>query len=131
MTEVSAAGESLDESLRAKVENLLAKLQDEKAKPDGKASTKNVQDAEALAAKKLNAEVGTKIGEGRRLHETDPDKAIAIYEQSIQAVQASGLSPDLTRPMVRRLEVAIEIAKKDKVDFERKMADKQLRAKSR
>ncbi len=30
--------------------------------------------------------------------------------------------------MVRRLEVAIEIAKKDKVEFERKMADKQLRA---
>ena len=30
--------------------------------------------------------------------------------------------------MVRRLEVAIEMAKKDKVDFEAKMADKQLRA---
>ena len=43
-------------------------------------------------------------------------------------MQASGLSPDLTRPMVRRLEVAIELAKKDKVEFERKMADKQLRA---
>ncbi len=46
----------------------------------------------------------------------------------MQAVQASGLSPDLTRPMVRRLEVAIELAKKDKVDFEAKMQDKQLRA---
>ena len=87
-----------------------------------------MQDGEALLAQRLNAEVGTKIGEGRRLHETDPDKAIALYEQSIQAVHASGLSTDLTRPMVRRLEVAIEIAKKDKVEFERKMADKQLRA---
>ena len=111
-----------------KVDGLLAKLSDDKAKPDAKSATQNVQDAEALAAQKLNAEVGTKIGEGRRLHETDPDKAIALYEQTIQAVQASGLSPDLTRPMVRRLEVAIEIAKKDKVEFERKMADKQLRA---
>ena len=30
--------------------------------------------------------------------------------------------------MVRRLEVAIEMAKKDKVEFERKMQDKKLRA---
>ena len=97
-------------------------------KPDGKSATKHVQDAEALAAQKLNAEVGTKIAEGRRLQETDPDKAIALYEQTVQAVQAAGLSPDLTRPMVRRLEVAIELAKKDKVAFERKMKDKKLRA---
>ena len=128
LIEVAAAGDSLDESLRAKVDGLLAKLSDDKVKPDGKSATKTVQDAEALAAQKLNAEVGTKIGEGRRLHETDPDKAIALYEQTVQAVQAAGLSPDLTRPMVRRLEVAIEIAKKDKVEYERKMADKQLRA---
>ena len=39
------------------------------------------QDAETLAAQKLNAEVGTKIAEARRYHEIDPDKAIAIYEQ--------------------------------------------------
>ena len=129
LTEVAAAGDSLDDGLRAKVENLLQKLStDEKAKPDGKSGTNTAQDAEALAAQKLNAEVGTKIAEGRRLHETDPDKAIAIYEKTVQAVQASGLSPDLTRPMVRRLEVAIELAKKDKVAFEAKMQDKQLRA---
>jgi len=88
LIEVAAAGESLDESLRDKVDGLLAKLSDDKTKPDGKSATKNVQDAEALAAQKLNAEVGTKIGEGRRLHETDPDKAIALYEQTVQAVQA-------------------------------------------
>ena len=46
----------------------------------------------------------------------------------MQAVQASGLSPDLTRPMVRRLEVALELAKKDKAVFEAKMQDKKLRA---
>ena len=129
LTEVAAAGDSLDENLRAKVESLLQKLStDDKGKPDAKSSTTAAQDAEALAAQKLNAEVGTKIAEGRRLHETDPDKAIALYEQTVQAVQAAGLSPDLTRPMVRRLEVAIELAKKDKVEFERKMQDKQLRA---
>ncbi len=128
LTEVAAAGDSLDEGLREKVDGLLAKLSDDKAKPDSKSTTRSVQDAEALVAQRLNAEVGTKIGEGRRLHETDPDKAIALYEQAIQAVHASGLSPDLTRPMVRRLEVAIEIAKKDKIEYERKMTDKQLRA---
>ena len=97
--------------------------------PTASRATRNVQDAEALAAQKLNAEVGTKIGEGRRLHETDPDKAIAtLRTDRSRPSRPSGLSPDLTRPMVRRLEVAIEIAKKDKVEFERKMADKQLRA---
>ena len=129
LTEVAAAGESLDDSLRAKVENLLQKLSsDEKGKLDGKSGTHAAQDAEALAAQRLNAEVGTKIAEGRRLHDTDPDKAIALYERTVQAVQAAGLSPELTRPMVRRLEVAIELAKKDKVVFEAKMQDKQLRA---
>ena len=128
MNEVAAAGDSLDENLRTKVANLLQKLSDDKSKPDAKSGTSVAQDAEALAAQRLNAEVGTKIAEGRRLHETDPDKAIALYEQTVQAVHAAGLGPDLTRPMVRRLEVAIEVAKKDKVEFERKMADKQLRA---
>ena len=129
LTEVAAAGDSLDEGMRAKVDNLLQKLStDDKGKADGKSGTRTAQDAEALAAQKLNAEVGTKIAEGRRLHEIDPDKAIAIYEKTVQAVQASGLSPDLTRPMVRRLEVAIELATKDKVAFEAKMQDKKLRA---
>ena len=120
LTEVAAAGDSLDESLRAKVQDLLQKLSaDDKAQARRQVGARNAaQDAEALAAQKLNAEVGTKIAEARRLQETDPDKAIALYEQTVQAVKASGLSPDLTRPMVRRLEVAIELAKKDKVAFE-------------
>ena len=62
------------------------------------------------------------------MQETDPDKAIAIYEQTMKAVKASGLSPNLMRPMVRRLEVALELAKKDKVAFEVKMQDKKQRA---
>ena len=94
LTEVAAAGDSLDESLRAKVENLLQKLSaDEKGKPDGKSGTNAAQDAEALAAQKLNAEVGTKIAEGRRLHETDPDKAIAIYEQTVRPSRPPGFRP--------------------------------------
>ena len=40
LTEVDAAGESLDESLRAKVENLLQKLSaDDKGKPDAKSGS--------------------------------------------------------------------------------------------
>src|SRR5262249_32813644 len=77
---------------------------------------------------KLNAEVGTKIAEARRLQETDPDKAIAVYEQTLKAVKASGLPDSLSRTMVRRLEVALELAKKDKVAFDRKMQDKNYRA---
>jgi type II secretory pathway component GspD/PulD (secretin) len=129
LTEVAAAGDSLDEGLRSKVSDLLQKLSsDTKAKPEGKSSTTAAQDAEALAAQRLNAEVGTRIAEARRLQETDPDKAIALYQQTMQAVQASGMSADLTRPMIRRLEVALELAKKDKAVFEAKMQDKQARA---
>jgi type II secretory pathway component GspD/PulD (secretin) len=129
LTEVTAAGDALDENLRGKVESLLQKLPaDDKGKPDAKSGSQPVQDAEALAAQKLNAEVGTKIAEGRRLQEIDPDKAISLYERTIQAVGAAGLSADLTRPMTRRLEVALELAKKDKVAFEARMQDKKLRA---
>ncbi len=134
MTEVAAAGDSLDENLLAKVQELLKTLAPaEKAgATKGKAvvheKTPVIPDAEALAAQKLNAEVGTKIAEARRMQETDPDKAIAIYEQTMKAVKASGLSPNLMRPMVRRLEVALELAKKDKVSFENKMQNKQERA---
>ncbi|WP_250846819.1 type II secretory pathway, component PulD [Aquisphaera insulae] len=128
-----AAGSSLDENLRTKVQELLKKLPaDEKtAAAPGRAVVGDkapIADAEALSAQRLNAEVGTKIAEARRLQETDPDKAISIYEQSMKAVKASGLSPSLTKPMVRRLEVALELAKKDKVAFEVKMQDKTQRA---
>jgi len=133
LVEVAAAGASLDESLQAKVQELLKKLSadDRTGFPKGKAvvgdKTSVIPDAEALAAQKLNAEVGTKIAEARRLQETDPDKAIGIYEQTMKAVKASGLSPNLMRPMVRRLEVALELAKKDKLAFEVKMLDKRQR----
>ena len=133
LTEVAAAGASLDENLLTKVQELLKKLSaDDKAgSPKGKAvvdeNSSVIPDAEALAAQKLNAEVGTKIAEARRLQETDPDKAIAIYEQTMKAVKSSGLSPNLMRPMLRRLEVALELAKKDKTAFEVKMQNKQER----
>ena len=132
--EVSAAGSGLDESLQSKVQELLKKLpaDDKASAPKGRAvvgeKTAVIPDAEALAAQKLNAEVGTKIAEARRLQDLDPDKAIAIYDQTMKAVKASGLSPNLMRPMVRRLEVALELAKKDKLVFEVKMQDKQQRA---
>ncbi|HLH28528.1 MAG TPA: tetratricopeptide repeat protein, partial [Acidimicrobiales bacterium] len=134
LIEVAAAGDSLDEGLRAKVQGLLEKLSSNAgAKPGadgsrpGIASTVTAQDAETLAAQKLNAEVGTKIAEARRFHDVDPDKALAIYQQTIQAVQGAGLPPELTRPMVRRLEVAIELAKKDKAIYLVKMTKKKER----
>src|SRR3954468_3511112 len=133
LTEVAAAGTGLDESLQAKVQDLLQKLpaDHKEAGARGRAvvddRTSPIPDAEALAAQKLNAEVGTKIAEARRLQETDPDKAIAIYDQAMKMVKASGLSPHLSPPMVRRLEVALELAKKDKVAFEVKMQDKKQR----
>ena len=128
LTEVAAAGDSLDQGLRTKVQGLLQKLASSAGQKPGTASTVDAaQDAETIAAQKLNAEVGTKIAEARRYHETDPDKALGIYQKSIQAVQGSGLPPELTRPMVRRLEVATELAKKDKAVYLTKMSDKKQR----
>ncbi len=126
LTEVAAAGDSLDAGLRTKVQGLLEKLSHAGGQP-GTASTTDVVDPEALKAQKINAEVGTKIAEARRYHDIDPDKALAMYQQAAQAVQGSGLPPELTRPMLRRLEVATELAKKDKVHYLAKMQNKKER----
>jgi type II secretory pathway component GspD/PulD (secretin) len=127
LTEVAATGDGLDDGLRAKVQGLLDKLPKDDS---GKATVTDRlvgDDPDTLAAQKLNAEVGTKIAEARRLQETDPDKAMAIYDQTLKAVKASGLPESLSRTMARRLEVAIELAKKDKVAFDTKMQDKKYR----
>ncbi len=128
LTEVTAAGEGVDESLRRKAQGLLDKLSSSEA---GKATVTDraapADDSQTLEAQKLNAEVGTKIAEARRLQETDPDKAIAMYGETLKAVKASGLPDSLTRTMARRLEVATELAKKDKVAFDSKMKDKKFR----
>ena len=99
LTEVAAAGEGVDDGLRQKVQGLLDKLPADDAA--GKASVTDrlapADDAQTIDAQRLNAEVGTKIAEARRLQETDPEKAIAIYDQTLKAVKASGL-PDAARP---------------------------------
>ena len=127
LTELSADESFDDENLKAKVQGLLQKLSGDKGAPGVASTTDAAQDADALAAQKLNAEVGTKIAEARRYHEVDPDKALGIYQQTMQAVNGSGLPPELTRPMVRRLEVAIELARKDKAQYMVKMVNKKQR----
>ncbi len=130
LTEITAVGDGLDDSLRQKAQGLLDKLPADNAA--GKASVSDrlapADDSQTLEAQKLNAEVGTKIAEARRFQDTDPDKAIAMYAATLATVQAAGLPDTLTRTMVRRLEVATELAKKDKVVFDAKMKDKQYRA---
>jgi type II secretory pathway component GspD/PulD (secretin) len=134
LNEVAAAGPSLDESLLTKVQELIKRLpagnNAEGAKGHAVVGDQGAvaADPDAIAAQKLNAEVGTRIAEARRLQETDPDKAMAIYEKTMKAVQASEISASLKRPMVRRLEVAMELANKDKVVFESKMQDKKAKA---
>jgi type II secretory pathway component GspD/PulD (secretin) len=133
LSEVAANGSGLDEGTMQKVQDLLMKLPREMS---GRASTVGIPgpvtqpetDAEALAAQKLNAEVGTKLAEGRRLQETDPDKAIALYEDTLKAIKASDIPEAVARTMARRMEVAIELAKKDKIAFDAKMKDKNERA---
>jgi type II secretory pathway component GspD/PulD (secretin) len=110
-----------DDVMRQKVEDLLSRLP--VSKP-GKATLNVAEDVEMVKTQRATAEVGTKVAESRRLMETDPDKAIAMLQQTLDAVKAAGLNEPATRMMTRRVEVALELAKKDKVAFDRKMQDK-------
>ncbi len=119
--------EGLDESTQQRVQDLLMKLPREGA-GQAQVGGSAIDDKEAVEAQRLNAEVGTKVAESRRLMETDPDKAIALLTATIAQVKAAGCKESVERTMTRRLEVAVELAKKDKVTFDRKMQDKTFKA---
>ena len=127
-----AASSATDEGMMQKVQDLLHKLpQDGAEEGAGKATASDVpsSDAETLKAQQMNVEVGTKVAEARRMMETDPDKAIATLETTLASVKAAGLPQTVSRTMVRRVEVAIELAKKDKVEFDKKMLVKDEKTK--
>lgn len=124
------AADDLDEAMAQRVQDLLTKIPGENSgqaprAPAGLGSAGD--DAEVVKAQQLNAEVGTKVAEARRKLETDPAEAVKILEQTMVAVKAAGLSEPVTRTLVRRLEVAIELAKKDQVAFDEKMKEKNFR----
>jgi len=130
LNEVASSGAALDEGMMQKVQDLLLKLPKD-GNDSGKATASDVpsSDAESLKAQQFNAEVGTKVAEARRLMETDPDKAIATLQTTLASVKAAGLPQTVARTMIRRIEVAIELAKKDKVEFDKKMLVKDEKAK--
>ncbi|WP_169976121.1 type II secretory pathway, component PulD [Tautonia rosea] len=126
LNEIASMPSALDNSISQKVEDLLMKLpQDATSRVDNLDAQ---LDAETINAQRLNAEVGTKVAESRRLMEVEPDKAIALLEETKASVMAADLSTPVARTMVRRLEVAIELAKKDKLAFDAKMNDKEAYA---
>ncbi|MBX6316317.1 MAG: type II secretory pathway, component PulD, partial [Isosphaeraceae bacterium] len=124
LTEMSTA--ELDPATAQKVQDLLARL---RPNGSGKASVgePTPDDTEAVANQKLNLEIGTKIAEARRLMEVDPDQAIQLLQAQLDAVKAAPVSPAVAKTMTRRVEVAIELAKKDKAVFDKKMQDKAYR----
>lgn len=119
-----ASLDNQDEALMQKVQDMLSRLPGD---APGRATLSAVDDADAVKAQRLNIEVGAKVAESRRLMETDPDKAIVLLQQTLAAVQAADVSETSARIMKRRVEVAIEMAKKDKVAFDEKMKDKAYR----
>ncbi|MDE2508133.1 MAG: type II secretory pathway, component PulD, partial [Planctomycetota bacterium] len=134
LTEVASAGSSLDEGMLEKVQAMLQRIPAD-AHAVGKAiaadaptASSRVDDTETLTAQRLNAEVGAKVAEARRMLEVDPDKSIAILDETLKSVKAAALPEAVARTMSRRLEVAIELAKKDKVAFDSKMKEKGARA---
>jgi type II secretory pathway component GspD/PulD (secretin) len=132
LTEVQASGGGLDEGMQKKVNDLLDRIPKDDVIGKGGAGRAFAGDAlndqQALEAQRANAEVGAKVAEARRWLETDPDKSIALLQEGLAAVKAKELPPTVARTMTRRLEVAIELAKKDKAAFDVKMKDKTLRA---
>ena len=127
LNEVAASGAALDEGMLRKVQDLLIKLPKDGS---GKAMASDVptSDIESMKAQQMNMEVGTKVAEARRLMETDPEKAIALLQMTLASVKAAEMPQTVARTMTRRLEVAIELAKKDKVGFDSKMLDKNAKA---
>ena len=128
LMELSAG--NLDEATAQKVQDLLTRIPADGKDAAGKASVGGlpVDDAEAVAAQKLTAEVGTKVAESRRMMETDPDKALALLEQTRAGVAASGVAPAMVKTMTRRLDVALELARADKVKFDERMKEKGAKA---
>ena len=128
LTEISSASATLDDSLTQKVIALLGKLPAESGEPGKATATDMPRDSAAtIAAQRLNSEIGAKVGEARRLTETDPDKAITILKETLEAVKAADVEDSIARPMIRRIDVALELAKKDKAAFDVKMKDKTYR----
>ncbi|HEV3164266.1 MAG TPA: type II secretory pathway, component PulD [Isosphaeraceae bacterium] len=128
LTEVATSGAALDESTMQKVQDLLTKLpKDDTGKATASDLAAGTMDTMAIEAQRLNAEVGTKVAEARRLLEVDPERAIKLLQDTITSVKAAQIPESVSRTMVRRLEVAIELAKKDKVAFDQKMLDKKER----
>ncbi|QDV34128.1 type II secretory pathway, component PulD [Tautonia plasticadhaerens] len=125
--EVASMPSALDAEMAQRVQDMLMRLpQGADAAPAGGLEAQ--LDAATIEAQRLNAEVGTKVAESRRLMEVEPDQAITLLEETKASVEAAGLSAPVSRTMLRRLEVAIELAKKDKLSFDAKMADKEASA---
>jgi len=128
LEQVASMESALDDSLQQRVEDLLLKLPTGDGQGEPKGALESELDAEAIAAQQLNAEVGAKVAEARRLLDMDPDEAIAMLEETKASVDAAQLSAPVTRTMIRRLDVAIARAKEDKVAIEAKKADKEDQA---
>ncbi len=125
LTEISSVP-GVDDGMSQKVQDLLLRLasDDKSAKEEASKPT----DMALVAAQKLNAEVGTKVAEARRHLETDPGKSIKLLEETLEVVKKAEAPDAVKRTMVRRVEVAIELAKKEKATFDVKMADADARA---
>jgi type II secretory pathway component GspD/PulD (secretin) len=125
LTEIASVP-GVDEGMGQKVQDLLLRLSsdDKSAKEEANKPT----DMTLVAAQKLNAEVGTKVAEARRHLETDPAKSIKLLEETLVVVKNAEAPEAVKRTMVRRVEVAIELAKKEKATFDVKMADVNVRA---
>lgn len=114
-----------DQGLLQRVQDLMTRLP---AEPAGVANLGAINDVEAVKAQKLNVEVGTKIAESRRLLEIDPERAIELLDQTLAGVKAAEINETARKTLTRRLEVTIELARKDKASFDEKMKDKRYRA---
>ena len=139
LEEVLASQAELDPALHDRIRQMLERIvvpdaNGDKNVAEGQTAVTNgskpvsLEDAETIRVQRLNAEVGEAVAKARRMLEVDPDQSIRILEETLTRVQSEPVSPSASRAMVRRVEVALELARRDKAEFDARMKDANERA---
>lgn len=121
-----------DADLRDRAQKMLERIsQTPVAAAPGEAKVDSAKvtadDAQAIRIQKLNAEIAEVISASRRSLDVDPAKSIEMVEKELEKVRQQDLPAASGKTMIRRLEVALELAKTEKKDWELRTRDQRDR----
>ncbi len=126
--EVSAIDLAFAPSLKARVDDLASKLTESEAEDLEADVFETELDAMTVEAQRMNTEVSSKVSEARRLMDSKPSEGITILEETKVAVTVAEIPEPVRRTLLQRVEVALELAERDREVFEAKMTDERARA---